>query len=112
MMSHFPMVVPLFVTQLLHKGIIYLSGRDTNLRPVVVVNLRKLWDLKPFPSADAVSVLLTLYLSIIEQIMMEKGITESFVFIIDCRGIGWWNTPFLECRRVANVLINLFKAKV
>ena len=43
---------------------------------------------------------------------MEKGIAESFVFILDCKGIGWWNTPFLECKRVANVLINIFKAKV
>lgn len=44
--------------------------------------------------------------------MMKNGITESLVFIVDCAGIGWFNSPFMDSRPVFQMLSNCLKAKV
>lgn len=78
----------------------------------MVVNLAKLWTIKPFPSTDDLAAMFVLYFNIMISKMMKNGITESFIFIVDCGGIGWFNTPFYESRPLFNILKESFKAKV
>lgn len=61
MQDSFPMTVTHDIHHLLEIGITYVCGRDKNLRPVLVVNLGKLWNVKPFPSVPDITAMFVLY---------------------------------------------------
>ena len=88
------MKVSTTATNLLREGIIYLSGRDKNLRPLIVFNTQRLFALTPFPTAEDMTSCLIVFLNFIEHKMITYGVVESYSVILDCSALGITNTPY------------------
>jgi CRAL/TRIO domain len=78
----------------LNEGLAYIYGRDRSYRPVLVLNLFKIyWSIKNRRIQD--HMLRTLVMQMIgysEERLFIKGKVETFILVADCKGLGYLNT--------------------
>jgi len=78
--------------ELLKEGLVYMSGRDKQFRPVIVVNVDRV-DLKKMTMDDFTETLCTLC-SVVEKYCFVPGKVENWVFIIETNNMSMWSFPF------------------
>lgn len=84
--------IPPKCLELLKEGLVYLSGRDKQFRPIIVVNVYRV-DLKKMTIEDFTETLCALC-SVIEKYCFVPGKVENWVFIIETGNMSLWSFPF------------------
>ena len=98
------------IKQLLNSGGIYINGRSKNLRPIIIINVEKILESKPFFGQNENDLIFTIIfiMEYVEKFMMVKGRIENLLLIIDCNNIGVLNAPFLLYRKVMAVITDYY----
>ena len=99
---------------LMNCGGLYIYGRDKNLRPIVICDIKKLMENKDLfgsNSSDLINVCLFM-LEWMETFMFVEGRVENFLLIVDCKGIGVFSAPYLIFKQVMNVIQEYAKGKI
>lgn len=80
--------------QILRNGFFYLSGRDRQLRPIVVVRPISLFNMKPLPSGDDAIGAMLVMLHYVTTHMCRDGVVENVINVVDMTGIGVFNMQY------------------
>jgi len=98
--ENFPILFTDNMFKIMNCGGLYIYGRDKNLRPIVICDIQKLLENKNLfgsekkGQSDLINVCLFM-LEWMEHFMFVQGRIENFILIIDCKGVGVFNAPYL-----------------
>jgi len=87
--------------KLMEEGIIYISGRDKQYRPIIVVNVYKV-DLKKTDMKDIISAI-CFVLDTVKKFYFVPGKVENWIIIIETNGAGLFNFPIKMFKTINDV---------
>ena len=91
--------------KLVNEGVFYISGRDRYLRPIFVINVTKMLNMKPRPEEKDVVGLVVLMNQFSETFMNVPGHIENRIVVVDLKDMWVWNLP-----STISLFKNIFKA--
>jgi hypothetical protein len=98
----------------LSKGILYFSGRDFSLRPILVVRavrVPKEWD-KDGTGVSRLIKMLVFCMEYLRRYMFLPGIVENIVVIIDLKDLGASQVPVSALKSIYGVLSHHYIVRV
>jgi hypothetical protein len=98
------------VHRVLNIGIIYLHGRDSYFRPMLVLNVTR-FDLNLFSVEDLVNSTVFL-LEYVKANMLQPGVIENWVTIADLGNLGLTSLPISSFKSVSHVLQENYRCRL
>jgi len=100
-------IVDTEIAETFKHGVVYFSGRDHSLRPVLIVRPNvKTNLLRSSAGAEKVARAFVFCMEYFTQYMMIPGKVESVCVIIDVKGLSFTNTPLKVVRHIISVTLN------
>ncbi|EGR29784.1 hypothetical protein IMG5_148650 [Ichthyophthirius multifiliis] len=98
------------IYKFLTSGIIYLHGRDSRFRPIMVLNAYKL-DFKQFEE-DKMILYISYFLEVVINNMLLPGQVENWVIILDFNNTGLFSLPIFKFEKIIKFLQSNYRARM
>ncbi|CAD8071621.1 unnamed protein product [Paramecium sonneborni] len=95
--------------ELLKQGVIYMHGRDNRFRPIIVVNVRKVSQVKEI---DILLQSISIFLDYLLKNCMLPGQIENWIVIMDLGGLGIMGLPKQDLYRIMNYLSSNYRSRM
>lgn len=89
------------IGDIIKSGFLYVSGRDTKYRPIVILNVRKIVDIE-YP-IEVISQASAFFCDFVVKKLLVPGRVENWIMLIDLMDIGMTSLPVKKVQTIVGL---------